>query len=205
MTIYTRDGDDGETSLYDGERIAKDAARIEVLRGDRRIKLTAGVWFGPSRFLRRSTPCSRGFSTSCSTLGQRWPSVDPRAAEDGDCRPRDTSQALEADIDRLDATLEAASDADTARRESCPRRWRIAPRAVLSPAPNGGLVALAPRRRRDALARPVGLYESTRRPAVLFSPGRPIGDAGAGGRCMAGRAARPEKGVVSPGSRLALR
>jgi cob(I)alamin adenosyltransferase len=104
MTIYTRDGDDGETSLYGGGRIGKDALRIEVCGAIDELNSLLG--------LVRTEPLSREIDGVFARIqhelfdvGAEVASVDPTRRKTAAVNAGHI-QALEADIDRLDATLE---------------------------------------------------------------------------------------------------
>lgn len=104
MKIYSRRGDQGETDLFDGTRVAKDAPRIELCGVLDELNALLGV--------ARAEPLGRGLDGVLARVQNELFDVGAEVAcvEPG-CRhtvglDAQRVQAIEADIDRLDAELE---------------------------------------------------------------------------------------------------
>ncbi len=101
MKIYTKRGDDGETSLFGGERVAKDSARVEALGAVDELNAALGLAH------------AQGLDPSAGALVREIQSrlfdFGADLAMPGTPQPRITGDAviaLEAAIDTLDAELE---------------------------------------------------------------------------------------------------
>ncbi|MBN1588063.1 MAG: cob(I)yrinic acid a,c-diamide adenosyltransferase [Pirellulales bacterium] len=103
MKIYTRTGDQGETGLADGRRVAKDAARMETCGTLDELNSLVGV----ARAERPSGPVDdvlRRIQQELFVLGTEVAGVDVERRK-VDCLSDEHIQRLEADIDRFDAKL----------------------------------------------------------------------------------------------------
>jgi cob(I)alamin adenosyltransferase len=104
VKIYTRDGDRGETDLCDGARVAKDAARVELLGALDEL----GALFGVVRAEPISEAIDRVLGRIQNELfdvGAEVAGADPARKNAATIAPGHV-EALESDIDRLDAGLE---------------------------------------------------------------------------------------------------
>lgn len=103
MTIYTRTGDGGETELLGGQRVGKDAARVEAFGAVDELNCALG--------LVRAEPLSHPVDTLLERvqqelfdLGAHLAAPDP-AAHSASAIGHEHVAALEADLERLDARL----------------------------------------------------------------------------------------------------
>jgi len=103
MKIYTRTGDLGETGLFGGPRLGKDAARIEAIGAVAELNAVLG--------LVRAEPLAGGLMELLARLqaelfevGAELATVDPLAKGTRTIGPAHV-QALEAEIDRWEQTL----------------------------------------------------------------------------------------------------
>lgn len=109
MRIYTRGGDKGRTSLFTGDRVAKDDARIEALGTIDELVAALGIaksaahpWTRITAELERAQ--SRLYLAMADIAGSGT------AGEDADEAARAAVAALEAEIDALDAELPPLAD-----------------------------------------------------------------------------------------------
>ena len=105
MKIYTKTGDVGDTGLFGGPRVSKDAPRIEAYGTRRRAEQRAG--HRPAAGARRpkSTRCCSRIQNELFALGAQLATPDPAAHGTALIGPAQIA-ALEAAIDRYEAQLE---------------------------------------------------------------------------------------------------
>jgi cob(I)alamin adenosyltransferase len=97
MSIYTRDGDRGETDLSDGSRVAKDAARLEVCGTLDELN----SWLG----LVRCEPLPDEYASLLEQIQHQLFDVGAELAAGQAAIGREDVEALEQAIDRFDAKL----------------------------------------------------------------------------------------------------
>ena len=102
MTLYTRRGDHGDTSLADGSRVRKDSARVEAYGTVDEANSAVGLARAAVTD-RSSTTSSASHSSGSSTARHPSPQLPRPSAQP---RPRISAEdvsALEASIDRLES------------------------------------------------------------------------------------------------------
>ena len=77
MKIYTKTGDTGETGLFGGPRVRKDAARIEAYGTVDELNAVLGLARAEALPAEIDTPI-RASRTSCLTSALSWPRPTPR-------------------------------------------------------------------------------------------------------------------------------
>jgi len=108
MKIYTRGGDRGETDLYGGGRIAKDAARIEACGTIDELNCLLGVVRAESLHEELDAVLQR-VQHELFDIGAEVASLDSARQKTAVASVRHVER-LEADIDRFDEALEPLQD-----------------------------------------------------------------------------------------------
>ncbi len=104
MKLYTRRGDDGETDLFAGGRVKKDAPRIEAIGAVDELNAALGLALAAST-QKDVVALGQKLQSTLFDLGAALATPDEaRRAREGASRARDVS-ALEAAIDTFDAAL----------------------------------------------------------------------------------------------------
>lgn len=103
MKIYTRTGDQGQTALFGGPRVDKDAARVEAYGTVDELNAVLGLVRTESLGREVDEVLAR-IQGELFEVGAEIASVDPAARGTRSIGPPHVA-ALESDIDRFDATL----------------------------------------------------------------------------------------------------
>ena len=107
MKIYTRRGDEGQTDLFGGERVGKDALRVAAYGEVDELNATLGLAIASGADPELASPL-QAIQSALFDLGASLATPDARHREKVDIRGVSSAdiEALEALIDRLEASLE---------------------------------------------------------------------------------------------------
>ena len=163
VKIYTKTGDSGDTSLFDGTRVSKTHPRVVAYGDVDEVQACLGVVAGrgPADGSRRDVP--RRCSAICSRSARGWPIPSHKIAK--------RVEKIVIDDDSI-ARLEAGSIASIPRSRRCgisscrtapPRARRCISRAPSAGAPSASVLSLGTGRRRAGRDR---LSQSPVRPAL---------------------------------------
>ena len=104
MKIYTKEGDGGETSLYGGQRVPKDAIRVQAYGSVDELNAALGVALTHIEDIEISAVVTR-LQAELFEVGADLATPLERGATVPRIRPEETAQ-LETEIDRFEAELE---------------------------------------------------------------------------------------------------
>lgn len=106
MKIYTRTGDSGTTSLTGGTRVPKNSPRLEAYGTVDELNAWLGLLVSVDTMPAEAYPTLRAALSLLFDIGAAL-ATEPQSRWQPEPFPADAVDALEADIDRLDAQLPA--------------------------------------------------------------------------------------------------